>query len=61
MDVELISQEGPFVGCPVDAEAFEGILQELYGNMFVPGVKRKLYYWRKSYDPVSAKGAIGAS
>src|SRR5471030_3090648 len=58
-EIALINQEGPFVGCPADAEPFQEMLQDIYADLFVPGVKRKMYHWKESYDPGAVKGAVG--
>ncbi len=47
----------PFVGCPGDADTYARRLREIYDGLLVPGAKPPLYFWRKSYDPVSTQSA----
>ena len=46
-----------FIGCPSDAERYEGLIQAIWRGLPVPGLRRNIMHWKKDYDAFASKGA----
>lgn len=59
--LELIydTHQGPFCGCPGDADVYARDLHEEVDAIALGGMRPELYYWRKSYDPGAGGAAVG--
>lgn len=57
---EIRSCDGPFIGCPGDVDHYEAILQDVYDELPIPGVRPEIYHWTKDFDAWGATAAIGS-
>ncbi len=57
-DPQYHAHSGPFVGCPNDADAYRRLLEAEFNRLPHPGRRRRLYHWRKSYEPFGAPATI---
>ena len=57
LEFSYISCGKAFIGCPSDAEAYAKLIQQIWQELPVPGVRPKIVHWKKDYDAYSSKGA----